>query len=62
MNNKALNKAWVNKWKNANEGLFNPKAISIIPSWERVDRATTFFKSFSLKADLLASRQVTAPK
>lgn len=47
MNNKALNSAWVNKWKNAS--LANPiaKILIIKPSWLKVDNAIIFFKSYS---------------
>ena len=49
INNKALNKAWVNKWKHANLGkllikfsLLNPILLKL-----NFDRAIMFFKSYS---------------
>lgn len=60
-NSKALNKAWVIRWKKAIMGEFNPNAINIIPNCLRVERAITFFRSFSYKAERLAIIQVVTP-
>lgn len=46
-NNKALNKAWIIKWKNASS--YSSKAIAniIIPNCLSVESAIIFFKSYS---------------
>lgn len=60
-NSKALNRAWVMRWKKAIIGEFNPSAINITPNWLRVERAIIFFRSFSYRADRLAIIQVVTP-
>lgn len=47
MNRRALNRAWVNKWKNANKGMLSPIAAIIMPSCLKVERAIIFFRSHS---------------
>ena len=37
-------------WKNANDGIFNPILVIIIPSWLKVDNAIIFFMSHSVVA------------
>lgn len=46
-NNRALNSAWVIRWKSARWG--RPRAIAIIitPSWLKVDKAMIFLRSHS---------------
>ena len=61
MNIIALKKAWINKCSIAVIGKFIPKEIIITPSCLRVDSATTFFISFSNKADTLAPIIVSTP-
>lgn len=47
INKRALNKAWVIKWKNAKVGRPTPKVNIITPNCLRVDRAIIFFISHS---------------
>lgn len=47
---RALNRAWVRRWKNAKEGKFSPIAPIITPSWLRVESAIIFFRSHSIMA------------
>ena len=61
MNIIALKKAWINKCSIAVIGKFIPKEIIITPSCLRVDSATTFFMSYSNKADTLAPIIVNTP-
>lgn len=44
---KALNNAWVNKWKKAKLGKPNPILLIITPNCLSVERAIIFFKSHS---------------
>lgn len=44
---RALNSAWVIKWKKARLGRPMAKVEIITPNWLRVDRAIIFFKSHS---------------
>jgi hypothetical protein len=46
-NRSALNIAWVIKWKNARRGRFRARLLIITASWDKVDRAITFFISHS---------------
>ena len=62
INNKALNKACVIKWKNLIVGCSNPNATIMIPNCLRVDKAMIFFKSFSKIAADLAIKQVIVPR
>lgn len=57
----ALKKAWINKCNIAVIGMFIPNEIIITPSWLKVDNATTFFISFSNKAEILAPIIVNTP-
>ena len=50
INKRALNIAWVIRWKKVNKGAFNPRLIIIMPSWLSVERAIIFFISFSTRA------------
>ena len=54
MNRRALNSAWVIRWKNARVGSPRPMVDSITPSWLRVDRAIIFLRSNSASADMPA--------
>lgn len=51
MNNRALNRAWVIKWKKARLGEFILNLAIITPSCLRVDKAMIFFKSHSVIAE-----------
>lgn len=53
-NSKALNRAWVIKWKNASLGRFILSLLIITPNWDRVDRAIIFFISHSAIAAIPA--------
>lgn len=50
MNKRALKIACIIRWKNPNKGPTIEHLVIINPKCLRVDRATTFFKSFSSKA------------
>lgn len=50
MNKRALKIACIIKWKNPNRGPTNEHLVIINPKCLKVDRATTFFKSFSSRA------------
>lgn len=61
MNSIDLKKAWVIKWK---KPFWNEKAeIAIIsrPSWDKVEKATTFFKSLSFRAHKAPTNIVLLP-
>jgi len=47
---RALNKAWVIKWKNAKVDRFRDKDVAITPNCLNVESATIFFISFSTTA------------
>ena len=47
MNKEDLKRACIIKWKKANKSLPKPKIVNIKPSWLKVLKATTFFKSVS---------------
>lgn len=51
MNRRALNRAWVSRWKRARLGRLRPRLAIITPSCLRVERAMIFFMSFSAIAD-----------
>jgi len=48
INNKALNIAWTDMWKNAKFGIFSPKHTIIRPSCLNVDRAIIFLCHFRI--------------
>lgn len=50
INNRALNRAWVIRWKSANLGCCSPRAAIITPNCLRVERAMIFFRSHSRTA------------
>jgi len=50
MNSKALKIACIIRWKNPNRGPTKEQLVIINPKCLKVDKATTFFKSFSNKA------------
>lgn len=50
MKRRALNMAWVMRWKMASFGRFRPRLAIITPSWLRVERAMIFFMSDSSMA------------
>ena len=54
INNRALNIAWVIRWKNLKWGRDKEIAPIITPSCLRVDRAIIFFMSHSNRADIPA--------
>ena len=58
MNMRALNRAWVRRWKNVRVGRLSASVIIITPSCLRVDRAMIFLRSFSTRAAKLAIRIV----
>lgn len=62
MNSKALNIAWVSKWKRVSSGLCRPRAMNIRPNWLKVDKATIFFRSVSTIAATPADIMVIVPK
>lgn len=51
---RALNMAWVIKWKKVRFCSPKAKVDSITPSWLSVDRAMIFFRSHSTMADIPA--------
>lgn len=51
MNRRALNSAWVSRWKNAKEGRCRANAPIINPNCLSVDSAITFFRSHSVSAE-----------
>ena len=51
MKRRALNIAWVRRWKRARLGRANPRLAIIIPNCLKVDSAMIFFMSFSAMAD-----------
>ena len=53
--------AWVSKWKYLIDQLLQPIALIIRPSCLRVERATIFFISISLKAERPAMIIVIVP-
>jgi hypothetical protein len=61
MNIIALKNACVIRWKNAINAHPDPRHKIIKPSCLKVDNATIFFMSFSLKADILAIVIVNSP-
>lgn len=61
-NNIALKNAWVQMWKKANCGWFNPIVTIINPSWLEVEKATIFLISFWVKAQAAVKSVVIAPK
>lgn len=54
MNSRALNKAWVIRWKKASFGKPKAKLIIITPNCLNVDSAIIFFKSHSVRATIPA--------
>lgn len=48
---RALNKAWVIRWKRASFGICIPSLAIITPNWLRVERAMIFFMSDSVIAE-----------
>lgn len=58
INSKALNRAWVIKWKKVICGTFIASLNIIVPSWLNVDRAIIFFISHSLNALRPAIKEV----
>ena len=50
MNRRALKMACMIRWKNPNKGPTNEHLVIIRPKCLKVDRATTFFRSFSKRA------------
>lgn len=60
-NKRALNSAWVSKWKKAKKVKFNPREVIITPNWERVESAIIFFISHSAKATVPAINMVIVP-
>jgi len=58
INRRALNSAWVTKWKNAISGIPSPKVNIIRATWLNVDRAIIFFMSHSAIALALAINMV----
>ena len=51
---RALNRAWVMRWKKASLGRFMARVATIKPSWLRVERAIIFLRSHSAMADMPA--------
>lgn len=60
-NRRALNMAWVSKWKKARSGMPSPRLKIITPSWLSVEKATIFLKSNSTLAEIPARSIVIAP-
>ena len=61
INNRALNIAWTDMWKNAKFGIFSPKHVVIRPSCLNVDKAIIFFISFSYIALIPVIKVVRMP-
>jgi len=61
MKRRALKIACMIKWKNPNKGPTREQLVIINPKWLKVDRATTFFKSFSSRAISPAKSIVIIP-
>lgn len=53
-NSRALNRAWVIKWKRVKLGILRASLAIMIPSCLSVDRATIFFRSCSARATVPA--------
>jgi len=62
MNKFALAKACIITWKRQMIGIPIDKDININPSWLKVDKATIFLESVSIKAANLATKRVSIPK
>ena len=62
INSKALKKACAIKWKKVKEKNWKPIPVIITPSCLKVDKATIFFMSDSMRALKLAIIIVKAPK
>lgn len=62
INSKALNIAWVIRWKNAKLGKYSPILAIMIPNWLRVDKAIIFFISDSYIAAIPAINIVNVAK
>lgn len=60
-NNIALKNAWVQMWKNASCGWFNPIVTIINPNWLEVENATIFLMSFWVSAQAAVNSVVRAP-
>jgi hypothetical protein len=58
MKRRALNKAWVIKWKKVKRGRPMAKVEIITPSWLRVDSAMIFLRSHSTMAAIPAINMV----
>lgn len=61
-NNRALKRAWVIRWKNANRGAFMASLTIITPNWLSVERAIIFFMSHSVIAERPAISVVRTAK
>ena len=62
MKRRALNMAWVMRWKNLRAFKVRARATAITPNCERVLKATIFLRSISPHAHSPAMRSVTDPK
>lgn len=62
MNNKALNMAWVIRWKKQKSFWVKDNDTIITPNWDKVDKATIFLISISAQAQNPAIIIVALPK
>ena len=60
-NSIALKKAWVQMCRKAKYGWLMPTVTVIRPSWLEVEKATIFFISFCVRAQIAVNRVVMAP-
>lgn len=58
----ALKNAWVQIWRKARYGWLTPKVTIIRPSWLDVEKATIFFTSFCVSAQMAVNNVVKAPR
>lgn len=56
----ALNIAWVTRWKKVKAAKLKARLIIMTPSCLKVESAIIFFISFSISADILAIKIVSA--
>jgi hypothetical protein len=60
-NRQALKKACVNRWNMAAVQAPTPSEVTMKPSWDTVEYASTFLMSFWTKASSAPNSAVTAP-
>lgn len=61
-NSIALKNAWVEMWRKASSGRFNPIVTIIRPNWLEVEKAMIFLMSFWVRAQVAANNVEMAPR